>query len=343
MKRNFETMSAPLHMLLAAVLTAFLFYLSNTTLPLLSLFMVFPFVTLYVTEGLGWLLGAAALSGGIIALAMGMMGFTDPMMGVDLALGVIPQTALMAAAMGELIRRKRPTFEEFVIPALVFTAASAAYLFMNAALQDGGFMGRVQDVVNAVIDELTNRMREEGFMNAQIVEYEVFTRSLARTMITLTPSFFFTEGVIAAIMSSSLSRWFLHNTVSEDIAPLRFESFYVTRSVATGLVLSTVVTLLLGSWLAPLQAIGLNLLSGGLLVFFIHGMARVQESLKRHGMGLALRILVGLVIVVFLVPTLFVTFYGIYKGLQIKEAPAMAPTEASSEAADEHGPSEDAE
>lgn len=334
MKRNIEPISAPLHMLLAAGLAAFLFYLSNTTLPVLSLFMVFPFVTLYLAEGIGWLLGGALLCGVGIATAVNMLGFSDGTMGVNLALSVVPQNVLMAAAMGEIIRRKRSTFEEFVTPALVFTLASVVYLVLQELTLDEGILERFREVSARTLDEMIALLREQGATEATVAQTEVIMRSVMDVMLAMTPSLFFIEGMITAAVSSGIARWFAHNTVSVEIEPLTFSTFYVTRPIALGLILATIVCALLGSWAPALRDVSYNLIAAALFLFFFHGLARVEGNLKRAGMGLLGRVLIAIVIVLFLFPTIFVTMYGIFKSIQIKQMPPRAvPSAAASDSA----------
>lgn len=290
--------SSLLNALLASALTAALFYFTVTVMPFLQVFLLFPFVTLYVSEGPKWTVFSMALT-----LLVG--GF---LVGFDQALVTSLYFVPVALAMGEMIRRKIEVRDEILLTSLIIFAATLVQLYLASRMAGGAWLDSLQKSAQSALEEsLGSRGLNVSEADLPALQYQI---SVALEMLVHSiPGILYVSSLFTALVTGLLSH-FISRSSGIGVRPLALADFELSRFWTVILLLASLIVFIL-----PGNSYNGNALIVALALLLINGLGYIDFRLQWrmiHWMGRAILYFFFIFLVLPCVPALFI---GIGDGL----------------------------
>lgn len=288
--------TAPVNALFAAALTVFIYYISAQSVGAVRLLLYFPLTTLFVVQGIYWAGAAGVLSVAAIAALFGVE------VGVSMALHLL----VISFIIGMMIKRNAALFHEIVFPALLFAALSVLLLFVQQWMTQQDVMALLREEMQKVTQQIIELAQQQGNLPAGS---EVLIRQVFATMLNLLPAFLFIEGLVTAIVTSIFSHLVLSHT-EEDVVRFSLVKFQITRKISGILLGMVAVAMGLSLTVEPLAYLGANIGLGVMVLYALHGIARIDEQLSRRHVPKVLRVILYLSSFIFVFLTFFFVLVG---------------------------------
>lgn len=299
MKFDTNKMTAPVNALLAAALSVFIYYISARSVGVVRLLLYFPLTTLYIVEGIYWAGAATMLCVAAIAMLFGAET------GISLGLHFL----VMSFAIGIHIKRKKALFHEIVFPALLFAALSVALLFMTQWLTGQDVLALLREEMQNITQQVMELAEQQNAGGVLPPGAEVLLRRSLEAMLNLLPAFLFVEGLLTAIVTSFFSHLLLSHT-EEDVARFCLADFHITRKISGILLVLAAIGMMLSLWVEPFAYLGTNIGTGVLVLYALHGVARIDEQLSRLHVPKVLRVILYFFAVLFVFLTVLFVLVG---------------------------------
>ncbi|MDD7733279.1 MAG: DUF2232 domain-containing protein [Firmicutes bacterium] len=209
--------SSLLNALLAAGLTVALFYFTTTVMPFLHVLLLFPFVTLYVSEGPKW----TGLSMVLTLVAGGILvGWEETLVQ---AIYFIPASLCM----GEMIHRKSEPRDEVLLTSLVIFAAVLGQLFLADKIAGTSWFESVRQGIQAGVEgQLANLGSQVEEADLPALQYQV---SVAMDILVHSiPGILYVSSLITALVTGLLSH-FISLSSHLDVRPFALADFELSR------------------------------------------------------------------------------------------------------------------
>lgn len=264
MQMDMTRYSGPINALLSAVMGLALIYGQNELSALISLLLVFPFITLWVSEGALWALAGWGVTG---LMTYTIYGWT----GTASALTVIVPASTV---IGMTIVRRRPVFEQVIFGALAIALAYTALIMLVNAIFGIDLIARIRQTLMADLDRLVpeiNRLATDQGMSIAQLEYEL-RAALSRSFEAM-PAILFGVGLMMSWVNTAIAHALIRRS-SVGLDVLSMATFKIPRTVANvGLVLLAASMLAETLGIGSARNIAMNLSTIGFLVLIINGLS----------------------------------------------------------------------
>ncbi len=236
MKDKFENIdlnqySGFINAVVAAALGLAIIYTQMNLFFAASIFLLFPYITLWVAEGWQWCLFSFVLTagGGIYLFGLSITVATMPII-----VAAVPVIAI-------LISKDSKYFMEIFIPAMIVSVLLIGLIMLEAYLSDIDIQKTIstamEEYVKANLKELNGR-----FSQRELIIAELSIKAMINNMIKLLPAMIFIYSWVFVWFSGIISRFVLNKT-GNDIKIKSISEFKISKEIATVLLVGIIAFL----------------------------------------------------------------------------------------------------
>lgn len=236
MKDKFENIdlnqySGFINAVIAAALGLAVVYTQMNLFFAAGIFLLFPYITLWVAEGWQWCLLSFVLTVG--------GGFY--LFGLPIIISTMPIIIIAAPIIAILISRESNYFREIFIPAMVISALLIGLIMLEAHFANIDIQKTIsvamEEYVRSSIKEFSGR-----FSQSELVLAELSIKAMLNKMIKLLPAMIFIYSWVFVWVSGLISRFVLNRT-GNDIKVKSISEFKISKEFAMALLVGIITYL----------------------------------------------------------------------------------------------------